>query len=678
MPSLERISPVRTVLAGSIKGGFTRHGFNAGNAGQGERLPLFTHLFSPVEQEIELGVFWGPTYLNGKALQPSNCPLRGNRQNARAHLRAGWNFVYALPETLRACWTWLMELPDRPGLLLRALADADCAYAFGLGAPLRLPPGEPFPPAPASLDELPGAPGAWKYTPLGVDSCSPARELAWDLPADVWQENSPYQPGQVLPPGHEAVTLVLDYGQEYIGHLSVEFETENGTILDLGYDERLTEDKILAHYRCNPFVNAADRSRFAPGRQQFDTFHERGGRYVQLTFRGRPGRVRIHRVEVLSKIAECEVVGDFRCDDALYDWIWRTGTRTVLACTNDGWTDCPWRERSMYVGDVLVAAAATRKLVGDWRMEQWAIRLWARAQLPDGQLLNMVPSEHKPLCDYTLLWIILLRNNWAVTGDAALVREMWSAVRRIFDSPLWKTGAGGLWEVHPEGAIFVDWGVVPEERQGVNGVLNAFRVRALECAAELAAAIGQFAEAKEYASQARTVRAALRDVLWDQQRGRFAACRIDGSLSEGPALHVNALALAYGLADGGAQDQVLSYLKNEIGTNAHCQPGHLELYFLIFLLEGLYRVEETALAEEVIRDHYRLLQEHGAWTFWETLMHGLGGKNSLCHAWSACPLIFFSERLLGVREEVPGDPSRMLLAPEIGVARRGAGRGATP
>ena len=664
MPSLDRLIPQRMILAASIKEGLVRHGFNAGNQEIGQRQPFFTHLFSATDQEIDLGVFWGPVFVNGRELAHTNCGWRGNRQTARVSLRAGWNFVYGLPELLRACWTWLVDLPEVPGLLLRALPAANCEYAFGLGTPLRIPKGGTFPPAPSSLDELSDDPATWKYVPIGSDQCSPARQLAWDLPGESWQEDRSFRDRLELPATGEAATVVLDFGREYIGHLHVEFETENGAILDIGYEERLTENGIPAYYLCNPFVNSADRIRVGAGRHQFDTFHERGGRYLQLTFRDRPGRVRIHRVEVIQKIADSKVVGEFRCDDALYCWVWQTGIETIRACMIDGWIDCPWRERGMYLGDVLVTAPATRKFIGDWRMEPWAIRLWARAQRPDGQFPDVVPSEQRPLCDYTLLWVILLRNYWAATGDVALVHEVWPAVGRIFGSSIWRTGLGGLWETHPGCMLFVDWGATADEKLGVNGALNAFRFRALQCAAELAESIGQPDEQNAYASEAEKVRVAFHDILWDNPRQCFAACRIDGHLSDGPSFHVNALALAYGLADGPRQASALTYLKQGIQQNNRCQDGHMELYFLTFLLQGLYQVGEARLAEEVIHDHYHAMRERNAWTFWETLKNGLAGRDSLCHGWSAAPLIFFSERILGVREEVPGDPTRMLVAPE--------------
>lgn len=38
----------------------------------------------------------------------------------------------------------------------------------------------------------------------------------------------------------------------------------------------------------------------------------------------------------------------------------------------------------------------------------------------------------------------------------------------------------------------------------------------------------------------------------------------------------------------------------------------------------------------------------------EEIWNGLPGKDSLCHAWSAHPIVHFSDILLGIRQEGPG------------------------
>jgi hypothetical protein len=669
MPSLDPLVPQKVLVAAPVKNGYLRTGFNPGNQEVRVRQPFFLHVFSPVEQVVDLGVFWGPLFLNGVELVHKECTLRGNRQNARAHLRAGWNFIYGRPELLRANWTWLMELPDSVGLKVRALPLHDCKNAFGLG---QLSPSKEIKSPPASLADLSDYPADWRLVGWDLNGCSPARELAWDLIDQGWIRH--FEQGVELPSKGEACTIVFDLGREYLGHLAIDFETENGGTLDVGYDERTNADGALAYFQCNPFVNSADRFVFEKGRQEVIAFHERGGRYLQLSFRRRPGRVIIHHLHVIQTSADLALSGDVYTNEASFNWIWQTGVKTIQACTADGWVDCPWRERGMYLGDVLVMSRAARKFTGDWRLEPWAIRLWAQGQFENGQLPDVVPSAHEiPFGDYSLIWIEILRNYWAATGDLALVAEVWPTLQRILGSSVWQADATGLWKVHEGCGVFVDWGATDEEKSGTNGALNAFRIRALDCAEELSGALGWRAEQERFTAEAAAVRKAFQRHFWDPRSGRFAASLTEGQLSPGPSYHVNALTLAYDLADESQVAGALAYLKAGLAQNTKLGPGRLELYFFHFVLEGLYRVNESGLAEKVMQEHYGFMQKRGAWTFWETLKSGLTNHDSLCHGWSAAPVTFFSERILGVRELIAGNPSQILVAPEADSLRFASG-----
>ncbi len=669
-PSLLVRSPVRIAMCATLESDFFRIGFRCPVVAGG-RQPFFTYIFSPRDQEVEAGVFWGPLGMRGRWLEHSPCMARGNRENVLLPLKSGWNFIFGIPEILKPAWAWQMELPSHCELQVRGLPGTANAAAFCLG-PLAEAGEIPDHP-PVCAEDLPGYPASWPPTGAMRRPPSPARDLAWDISdKPLRPANSPWKLPLDFPADRDG-TLVMDFGDEYLGHAFVEVEAPAGTVLDIGHDERLRENGTPDYFRCNPFLNSADRFILRGGCQHVETFHERGGRYLQVTFRGARGPVRIHSAGVRSSCGEYPRTGTFACGDEDLDWAWEAGERTLRASMADGWID-PWRERGLYIGDALVQGHATRKITSDWRLDPWCLRLWARAQFPDGQLPDVVPSHpHRPLCDYTLIWIIALRNYWAASGDVALVRELWPAIPKIFSSPVWKPADGGLWEVTPATKIFVDWGVVLEERQGVNAALNAFRFRALECSAELAAAIGLQSEAGAYRREAAEVGTSFRRIFWQEELGRFTAAKIDGESFRGPALHANALALAFGMCDAGKMDLVADYLAEGLRIADGFPPGHCEIYFLYYAIDALYRAGRAAAAENAMREYYGFMRQRGARTLWETLREGAQGRDSLCHGWSSGALAYLSERVLGVRSLKPGDPSRMLVAPESETLDHAAG-----
>jgi len=85
-----------------------------------------TYIFSPCEQDVTLGGFWGPLFLNGQEVTSVNHPVSSNRLDYTVWVRAGWNFLYGEPELVTTRWGILIGLPRGKGLIAAAEQDAEC------------------------------------------------------------------------------------------------------------------------------------------------------------------------------------------------------------------------------------------------------------------------------------------------------------------------------------------------------------------------------------------------------------------------------------------------------------------------------------------------------------------------------------------------------------------------
>ncbi|MCY3020474.1 MAG: family 78 glycoside hydrolase catalytic domain [Planctomycetota bacterium] len=634
---------------------------DASEAGQGRLRACYAAcLYSPREQDVTLGLFWGPHYLNGGQLKPVKTARLGDREDFPVHLRQGWYFLYGEPEKLATGWGILIGLPAGKGLALSAEERLDAPHTLLYTGPVhREELDRVRKAAPCSMSELPAFSTPWLRAPRGVRPPIPAREMAWDVPGAQQPLDSFVVSELRLPASPAGATALFDFDGEFIGHVVLDIEAPAGAVVDVANGETLRADGMLDLFRSHWGVNTADRFIVRGGRERIEGFHPRGGRYLQVTVRDADGPVTLHRVAIRETTYPLKVEGRFACSDPFFNWLWDAAEDTLRACMEDAYLDCPWRERGCYVGDSLVEYHMTRALTADAALARRCLWLWGVAQRPDGQMQDVVPSWHDAvLGDYTLLWVVLLRDYWASTGDKALVRELWPCLKPLFASPLWVETESGLWD-GSKACVGLDWGATDQERVGESGALNAFRFRAVECATELAAALGKRAEAARYSKEAARVKAAFQ-TLWDEQRGRFAATRVGGKLIDAPALHANALALAYGLATRNQTPSVLRYVAEGLEANTKLQPGHFEPYFLYFVLGALYDHGMSAVAEQAIRSNYGLMRNGGAWTLWEML----SPANSLCHAWSGAPLHFFAERTLGVRQGKAGKPDDVLIAPD--------------
>ena len=101
--------------------------------------------------------------------------------------------------------------------------------------------------------------------------------------------------------------------------------------------------------------------------------------------------------------------------------------RTFRACLQDGFVDSTWRESSQWVGDALPQALIMHALSDDVRPLRQVLRMAAEGAYPDGVLPGVAPGEVHAytVVDYNFTWVELLDLYWRLTGDRALVNELW-------------------------------------------------------------------------------------------------------------------------------------------------------------------------------------------------------------------------------------------------------------
>lgn len=663
------LRPERIVVAGRLDATEEVHGFRVDEPveaeGAGLALVYATWIFAPSAREEVFGLFWGPHFLNGKRLAPEACAVRGNRENYRLPLRAGWNLLYGEPRPMSGYWGLLIGVPAGSGLVLAARPEHGCPDSLLCAGPVAADSlASTHGRAPADAAGLAGLGLRWTAWRRDRSPGLPARLVAWDRFANGSRPPEPLTVEDLVLRGGEAAAC-YDFGGEFLGRVRIELTAPRGAVIDVANAEGVRADGLADLYRGHWGVNSADRFVWPGGHGVLEGFHPRGGRYLQISVRGAGGEsVTLHRVAVRSHAYPLRVEGAFRCSDPLYNWIWETGLETLRACASDALLDCPWREQGCYVGDVLVEQRVLRMATTDLSLARRSLRLFAQAQRPDGQLPDVAPaSKTNTLCDYTLLWIVALADHLSETGDVALVREVWPAVERALSSPVWREAASGLWTVaEGDAKIFGDSNLPRPLREGENALLNAHRVAALRAASRLARALGKRATEARLARETARAEGAFQ-ALWRPDLARFAAradADVDGATG---ALHANVLALAYGLTASPEQVRgALAHVEAGLARTLALEPGRLELFFHHFLLEALRRHGREVTADRVLRRHYGHMRREGAWTLWEYF----ASNRSHCHAWAASPLPHFVRHVLGVRPESAEAPDRLVVDPHPG------------
>lgn len=644
------------------------------SGGENQWVGFATWIWSPRAQEVGISAFWSDVELNGRATALEPQSVRGNHSHLQLQLDAGWNLLCGRVEILSEFWPYCLGIPHDAGLSLHARRDRTCAEPLALSAAgpregIRLP---------DANDEQP--PVGWRThdgDPMGI---TPARLMSWDEPEPgALRKLNPARLDEAGCIEATAATWCFSFAGEFLGHVVADVEAPPGSILDVACDDWQREDGGVALYRSNPFTDSADRYILHGGRQLVEGFHARGGKLIQLTLRAPPGsppcRLIVHDLWVRSRQSLGPDETRFTCDLPVLNWAWPASMRTLRVSTDDAYSDCPWRERASYIGDVLVALNLNALYSPDLRVAARVLRIFGQAQLPNGQLPCCAPAWlRRPHEDYTLLWLIALQHHMQLSGDTSIATEFWPVVEEIWKSPTWSRHASGLWNADHH-HLFIDWGVRLDERTGsANAVLNVLRIAAARACAGMARHAGH--DPAPYLDDAETTRRALYQYLWHSGEGRLRAFET----ADSPALHANIAALAFGVGTEAERASILAYVEPLLRDNFNQgiqkgpHSGHLELYFLFFALPALAEHGRPDLAEQLITDHYGFVMDTGDDTLPESFARLNQAGGSRCHAWSGAAAHYAARYVLGVRPAGGSDPRKLVFDPVVYGIHRASGR----
>ena len=617
---------------------------------QSAQMGAFTYLYSPVDQEITFGGWWGKYLVNGVEIPPKPRPDIPLRQDFTVDLRQGWNSLLILEGQPNDCWELYLRFPKAAGILLSTERQADSPHTFLLGGPWR---GELARQAAAlaltEADALPGPLLPWHPWPRSGTAHSAYLERSWAKMSPLAHDATGAEPG--------ARVMVYDFGGEELGRPLLDFTASAGTRIDLAYLERVHADGSAVRDDMT-LVNMAERYVAREGRQRWQTFHPRGLRYLEITVHDHPEAFALHHLGLTRAEYPASHRGAFSCSDPQLTAIWQAGVDTLQACMEDSYLDCPRRERGVYTGDIYVQFFTTMAAFGDTAL----VRRNLRQMFQRNHRAGLERGGH----DYQSLVIMLLCQYYARTGDLPFVREMQAGLNTML-AAFARSGqtASGLldWEtISP----YIDLSAM--ERKGVSCALNAFYQQAFADGARLLRVLGDNAGAEQAQGQADVLAARIRATFWDERRGVFLDRPVQDAEASTPSVCGNTLPLLFDIADARQAARVAPYLAHAVLHNfivpepAAPEDVRVNAYFAFYTLEVLYSHGYIEEAEVFMRACWGRMAEPGAWTLWEYFYDNA----SRCHAWASAPTYYLTTQVLGVTFPEPGNPNRVLLAPHPG------------
>ena len=334
-------------------------------------------------------------------------------------------------------------------------------------------------------------------------------------------------------------------------------------------------------------------------------------------------------------------------------------------CMLDHFVDCPWRERTIYGGDVYAENLIAQYAFGDPRLNRKTLRQMFAIQYPGGALPPFGPysgADHF-YPSWTAFFALAFVDHYRFTADRGFLEEGWPNLVAILEWAIGQTtrNANGLIGCPASAHGFDAW--MQAEKTVFGGWDSVPFYEAFKGGAELARALGDNEKATRYAEAAEHLRAAMRAQAIDPENGMWH--------SNGQnRLPRNDQADAGYLLWGGVLDEPLA--RKVAGAVLSPELVPVDAPFrALFVLLGLFRAGDANRALEFIRAYWGEMLARGATTMWEHFSlewpDGIPPRRgvSFCHAWSAAPTYALPACVLGVTPLAPGF-SEVAIAPQPG------------
>ncbi len=618
----------------------------------------WTYIHSPKDQKADCARYWGEYYLNGQRVMDDRDEDAQGRIATRLDLRQGWNYFFVKYAAASQTWDFHLAVPRRAGLVFSPGKKENDPAHFMAAGPFGME-DEAVRCGPSGYEEdPPEIPGGWQAVERPRLPVLPHRALAWKrlggslkMPAERVRD--------LAVPAGENTTFVFDMGGQALGRIFLDYDAPPGTVFEAGIAEDLKNGR--PNLTKTVVVVAGDRHIAAGGPSRMETFYPRGFRYLQLAVSDHDAPVTLRKVGIAAQLYPYEKKGSFRCSDDLMNTLWEMGWKTLRLCSEDVYTDCPWRERTLYGGDMFPEFATTLVTSGDPRLARRCLDIFLQSQSDENdwmQSMAPVPRGRTPLSDYPL--ICLLASDWYVrcTEDREFAAEAYRRFRKLMARALQYRNAEGLY-AHPA-RPFIDHASI--ERDGISGPLNALISAAWRALAGLARFLGGDADAQKFETLAEETAATVRRHFWDPVNGAYADNLKDGK-RRGPC-HPAASAWCslFGITTPVQERSILDHYKLVMRRQLPRNPEAFGTsYAAFYLLGSLYKNGHEAFAEEFIRRAYAAMAEAG-----DTIWEHFHPRASLVHAWSTAPNYYLSTRILGARLGFPepADYGRVLIAPQ--------------
>lgn len=494
---------------------------------------------------------------------------------------------------------------------------------------------------------------AWKelnfhdghYTPAVVSENDD--HIFQDIPAvnvDVYR----LSPQKIIP--IEKGKWLLDFGTEITGQFYMKVKGVPGQIVQILYGEELSDEnpyQVRYEMRCD--CTYKEICTLSGQEDEFDFYDYKAFRFVNI----------FTDHDNITSDTFCAIVRHHPfhekcCLKSTIKWvedIWKLCTNTLKYGVQEGFLDCPTREKGQYLGDFTVSGLAHLYVTGDSQMYRKTLFDFAGTTRVCKGLLSVAPgSLMQEIADFSLQYPMQVFHYYQYTKDRETLWELYPIVRGVVEYfSKYARDDGLLVHVNDKWNL-VDWPdnlrdgyEIPEEdghsTDGCHNVLNAHYIGAVSYLQKIEEVLNM-----EPDRRLEKLTASFLKTFYDERKKIF----YDSPQSSHSALHSNVLPVFYGIAPKESWNTIKEMIRKK---GLLC--GTQFSYFVLKALGkmGAYQEEFELLTNESSHSWVNMIREGGT-TCFEAWGKDQKWNTSLCHPWSCAPIIILLEDILRIAPSI--------------------------
>jgi hypothetical protein len=357
--------------------------------------------------------------------------------------------------------------------------------------------------------------------------------------------------------------VILDFGRPVIGMPELVLEAPAGTVVEIGYAERLEGGRV-------PFFDPkapawgpwrhADRYVAGEGRQTWRLFEPRTAtRYVQVVFRTGGRTAQLLSARLVAQEYPVEEHGRFECSDDTLTRVWRAAVDTVHLAMEDVLCCDAVRERSYYVmgGELEQHHLTMYAAYGDLAITEAHFTDTVRNQGMDGNWPETMIARVNEIKNYALYYPSAVLRRYRFFRKEGFLEAQYPTIVRLLEWFDRQSDNDGLLYNLPH-SVFLDWADM--EPHGANLEVNSLYFQALTDSAAIAERLGRQGDAERWRQHAEKIRAAIQRQHWDEANGWFRDSVIEGRQARQVTELSNALTVLFGIASQSQAARVVEHL----------------------------------------------------------------------------------------------------------------------